>query len=154
MLLIFPGLSLPQSFEGDCAPAIAGGLVSTVLDPLNSSAHISSTGASLPSVTPPPPKVTFLPLKFYASVCVCVLCVRACMRSVAQSCQTLCDPMDCRLLGSSVHGQNSCPRQECWNGLLFPPPGNMPYLGIGPTSPALAGEFFITEPTGKLILYL
>ena len=29
-------------------------------------------------------------------VCVCVL--------VAQSCQTLCDPMDCSLPGSSVHG--------------------------------------------------
>ena len=28
--------------------------------------------------------------------------VRAC--SVAQSCPTLCDPMNCRLPGSSVHG--------------------------------------------------
>ena len=26
------------------------------------------------------------------------------MCSVAQSCQTLCDPMDCSLSGSSVHG--------------------------------------------------
>ena len=30
------------------------------------------------------------------------LCV--CVRMRAQSCPTLCDPMDCSLLGSSVHG--------------------------------------------------
>ena len=39
--------------------------------------------------------------------CVCV-CVRVCVRthacSVAQWCQTLCDPMDCSQPGSSVHG--------------------------------------------------
>ena len=43
-------------------------------------------------------------------VCVCVcVCLHAC--SVAQSYLTLCDPMDCSLLGSSVHedspGQNT-----------------------------------------------
>ena len=36
-------------------------------------------------------------------MCVCV-CVCVCVRSVAQLCQTLCDPIDCRLPGSSVHG--------------------------------------------------
>ena len=36
-------------------------------------------------------------------MCVCV-CVRALARSVAQLCLTLCDPMDCSLPGSSVHG--------------------------------------------------
>ena len=36
------------------------------------------------------------------SVCVCV-CVCVCVL-VAQSCLTLCDPMDCSLPGSSVHG--------------------------------------------------
>ena len=35
------------------------------------------------------------------SVCVCV-CV--CVCSVAQSCPTLCNPMDCSPPGSSVHG--------------------------------------------------
>ena len=119
-----------------------------------SSAHISPTGASLPSVTPPQSNLSASEILCF---CVCVwggVCAFAPMRSVAQSCQTLCDPMGCRLLGSSVHGQNSCPRQEYWNGLPFPPPGNIPDLGMGPMSPALAGGFFITEPTGKLILYL
>ena len=36
-------------------------------------------------------------------VCVCV-CVYTHTRSVTQSCATLCDPVDCSPLGSSVHG--------------------------------------------------
>ena len=38
----------------------------------------------------------------YLPACVCV-CVCVCVL-VAQSCPTLCDPMDCSSLGSSVHG--------------------------------------------------
>ena len=34
-------------------------------------------------------------------MCVCIVKVKA---LVAQSCPTLCDPMDCGLPGSSVHG--------------------------------------------------
>ena len=37
-------------------------------------------------------------------------------------------------------------RQECWNGLPFPPPRYLPHPGIEPTSPTLAGRFFTTEP--------
>ena len=33
-------------------------------------------------------------------------------------------------------------RQEYWNGLPFPPPGNLPVSGTEPASPALAGGFF------------
>ena len=40
-------------------------------------------------------------------------------------------------------------RQEYWSGLPFPPPGDLPSPGIEPTSPALTGEFFTTEPPGK-----
>ena len=45
-------------------------------------------------------------------------------------------------------------RQEYWNGLPFPPPGDLPDLGIQPTSSAataLAGTSFISEPPGLLI---
>ena len=38
------------------------------------------------------------------------------------------------------------PRQY-WSGLPFPLPGDLPHPGIEPTSPALAGGFFITEPS-------
>ena len=31
----------------------------------------------------------------------------------------------------------------------FPPPGDLPNAGMEPTSPALAGGFFTTEPPGK-----
>ena len=41
------------------------------------------------------------------------------------------------------------PRQECWSGLPFSPPGYLPKPGIKPTSFALAGRFFTTEPPGK-----
>ena len=41
-------------------------------------------------------------------------------------------------------------RQEYWNGLPFPSPGDVPDPGIKLVSSALAGRFFTTEPPGKL----
>ena len=41
------------------------------------------------------------------------------------------------------------PRQEYWSGLPCSRPRDLPDLGIKPTSPALAGGFFTTEPSGK-----
>ena len=35
------------------------------------------------------------------------------------------------------------------DGLPFPPPGDLPDPGIKPSSPALAGGFFTTEPPGN-----
>ena len=43
-------------------------------------------------------------------------------------------------------------RQEYWSGLPFPSAGDLPNPGIEPMSPALAGRFFITEPSGKPLL--
>ena len=43
-------------------------------------------------------------------------------------------------------------RQEYWSVLPFPPPGDLVDPGIkpeSPVSPALAGRFFTTEPSGK-----
>ena len=39
------------------------------------------------------------------------------------------------------------PRQESWNELSFPSPGHLFDSEIEPTSAALAGRLFITEPT-------
>ena len=40
------------------------------------------------------------------------------------------------------------PRQEYWSRLPLPSPGDLSHPGIKPVSPALAGRFFTTEPTG------
>ena len=66
----------------------------------------------------------------------------------AQLCPTLCNPMDCSLLASSVHGIFQV-RILWW--LPFPFPGDLPDPRIKPTppaSPALAGRFFATELPG------
>ena len=45
-------------------------------------------------------------------------------------------------------------RQECWSGLPCPTPGDLPELGIEPTSlafPVLAGEFFTTSATWEQV---
>ena len=45
--------------------------------------------------------------------------------------------------------------QEYWSKLPFPPPGDLPHLGMDSISPALAGRSFTTEPPGKsLFMYL
>ena len=67
-----------------------------------------------------------------------------CEYSGAQSCWTLCGPMDCSLLGSSIHGIFQA------NGMSFPLPGDLPDPGVepvSPASPALAGRFFTTSAT-------
>ena len=41
-------------------------------------------------------------------------------------------------------------RQECWSGLPFPSPGDLPDPGIKPGSPALQADALPSEPPGKL----
>ena len=69
---------------------------------------------------------------------------------VAQLCLTLCNPMDCSLPGSAVHGILQARILE-W--VAFPSLGDLPNPGIEPVSPvstALVGKFFTTVPPGKL----
>ena len=40
-------------------------------------------------------------------------------------------------------------RQEYWSGLPFPSPGDLPYPGIKPRSPALQADALPSEPPGK-----
>ena len=65
----------------------------------------------------------------------------------AQSCPTLCNPMDQAPLSMGFS------RREYWSGLPFPTPGNLPDPEIelaSPGSPALAGGFFTTIITQTL----
>ena len=67
---------------------------------------------------------------------------------VTQLCPTLCDPMDCSPPGSLVH---EIIRQEYWNALPFPSPGDLPNPGMDPGSPALQAGSLLSEPPGKPI---
>ena len=40
-------------------------------------------------------------------------------------------------------------RQEYWNGLPFPSPGELPNPGIEPRSSALQADILTSEPPGK-----
>ena len=66
-----------------------------------------------------------------------ILLIRGKKMLVAQSCLTLCDPMNCSLPDSSLHGISP---QEYWSGLPFPFPGDIPYPGIELGSPALQAD--------------
>ena len=71
--------------------------------------------------------------------------------SVAPLCPTLCDPMDCSLLGSSIPLSMGFSRQESWSGLPFPSPGDLPDPGIKPGSPTLQADSLPSESPGKAI---
>ena len=59
--------------------------------------------------------------------------------SGAQSCLTLCDPVDLSSPGSSVHGILQARILE-WD--VFPSPEDPPDPGVEPVPLALAGRFF------------
>ena len=71
----------------------------------------------------------------YQAFCVCL---------VAQSCLTLCNPMDCSPPGSFVHGDS--PGKNTGVRLPFPPPGDLPNPGIKPRSPTLQVDSLPSEP--------
>ena len=58
---------------------------------------------------------------------------------------TLCDRVDCRLQAPLSMGFS---RQENWNGLPFPSPGNLS-AGINSGSPALQEDSLPSEPLEK-----
>ena len=67
---------------------------------------------------------------------------------VTKSCLTLWDSMDCSLPDFSVAG---FPRQEYWNGLPFPFPGDLSDPGIEVRSPSLQTGSLPTDPPEKLL---
>ena len=74
-----------------------------------------------------------------------------CVRSVAQLCSPLCDPMDCSLPGSSVHEYS--PGKNTGVGCHFQLQGIFLTQGwfelMSQVTPALAGGFFTTTLPGK-----
>ena len=70
---------------------------------------------------------------------------------VAQSCPTLCNPMD-QSPPCSLSMEIS--RQEYQNGLSFPSPGGLPNPETDPKSPVLQADRLPSEPPGRPILCL
>ena len=68
--------------------------------------------------------------------------MRDCCCLVSKACPTLLWPHQASL-------SMELPRQENWNSLPFPSPGDLLGPGIKPVSPALTGRFVTTEPPGK-----
>ena len=62
---------------------------------------------------------------------------------VAPSSPTFCDPMDFSPQAPLSMGFS---RQEYWNGLPFPSPGDLPNPGIKLVSPALQADSLPSEP--------
>ena len=60
----------------------------------------------------------------------CGVCMTA---KLFQSCLTLCNPKDCSLQAPLSMGFS---KQEDWNGLSCPPPGDLRDPGIEPASPS------------------
>ena len=63
-----------------------------------------------------------------------------CCCLVTKSCASFYDPTDWQAPPSM-----GFPRQENWSGLVLPSPGALSDPGIKPSSPALAGTFFLFE---------
>ena len=72
---------------------------------------------------------------------------RVLVSEVAQSCPTLCNPMDCSLPGFSVHGIFQARVLE-WVSTSFS--GDLPEPGIEPRSSALQADSLPSEPPGVL----
>ena len=83
-------------------------------------------------------------------MCVCV-CAHTCL------CSVISDSATSWTVAHQAPLSTGFPRQEYWSGLPCPPPGDLldPLdPGIAPVSlasPALTGEFFITELPAKLL---
>ena len=64
---------------------------------------------------------------------------------VSQLCPTLCNPVN-YIPQAPLSMEFS--KQEYWNGLPFPPPGDLPATGIKPLSSALQPDSLPSEPLG------
>ena len=89
-------------------------------------------------------------LNWFASVCWLLLDISPlylhCCCSVAQSCPTFCDPMDCSPPGSSVYGIFQARILE-WAAISFSRGSSWPRDRTLIT--CIAGRFFTAEPQGK-----
>ena len=89
-------------------------------------------------------KLWWLVWLYYFTKCSCYVCT--CTILVSQSCPALCNPLDCKPPGSSVHGILQARILE-WVAISFSRGSSCP--GIEPQSPALQADSVPTGPLGK-----
>ena len=99
-------------------------------------------GVPLPSPTVPLTPKLFLPLRD-------LFLITACMLNCSV-CQTLCNPVDCKPLGSSVHGIFQGKNTGLSHHFLSRGSSQTGIEPKTPESPASAGRFFTTELPGKI----
>ena len=82
-----------------------------------------------------------------------------CCCLVTKSCPTVCDPMDCSLPGSSIHGILQARILE-WVATAFsrgqriiPFSGDFPHPGVKPGFPMWQTDSLPSEPPGKLLSF-
>ena len=93
-------------------------------------------------------------LAYSLQKCACLLHSLWLSESFILLCVSLCVVFSCILAAPWAVARQAplstgFSRQESWNGLLFPPPGDFPDPGLEPTSPALAGGFSTAELPGN-----
>ena len=72
--------------------------------------------------------------------------IRMCVLKLLQSCPSLCNPLDCSLLGSSVHGILQARKNTGVRSMPFSRTSSQPRDQTSSlTSPTLAGSFFTTS---------
>ena len=67
---------------------------------------------------------------------------------MSDSRSVLSDSATCNLQAPPSMGFS---RQECWSGLAFPSPGDLPNAGIKPGYPTFQADSLPSEPLGKLL---
>ena len=85
--------------------------------------------------------------RWYASECLAYSPEERVESEVAQSCPTLCNPMDC--IACQAPPSMGLSRREYWSGSPFPLPGDLPDPGIETGSPSLRADALPSEPPGK-----
>ena len=69
--------------------------------------------------------------------------------SMKWSCSGVSNSATAWTVGHQAPASMGFPRQEYWNGLPFPSPGDLPDLEIKPWSPALQADTLTSEPPGS-----
>ena len=132
--------AMPQTAGDDELPSF------DALEKPTAAAQGSAQGSNLP---PPPPPTSFLYLQGLCTAISLATTPTSPLGEVLSLSPVgglFCYPWT---IACQVFLSMGFPRQEQWSGLLFPSPGDLPNSGIQPVFLALAGGFFISEPSGK-----